>query len=229
MLDPYTDKYKKLKNRIVSGSLNASIHYDFCKKLAEVYECRVLDGDLSRMPHNQRLRLELFVYDQEDCTRINRNPWDQMVQHNIGALRQLYKDAINKSAALAELMSFLNVSEGEIDDLFITLSPFIPCLRWDLNINLDKAIEARFFQQFFPDKAFRILKEFEEVVVLSQVQHLNKIEEEGLGDTITREYVKLLENTSPLTDTFTENRIQLYFEEETYFNNTFGNLRNYLN
>ncbi len=229
MLDPYSEKYKKLKEKLINDTLSSSIHFSFCNKLEEVYQCKVLDCDLTRMQHNQKLRLEIFVFDQADRAKININEWDQIVHHNIDELRNQYKDEINRNPALQELMGYLNVSEAEIDDLFIILSPFIPCLRWDLNINLDKDTEATFFQQFLSDNDFRILKEFEVVVLLSNAQNLTEIEQGGLQETIQTNYVKLLDSTSPIKGAFANHHIHIYFEEEEHFYSTYGNLRNFLN
>lgn len=210
-------------------TLDESVFNGFCLELGKVYDCKVIDCKLTRMPHDNKLRLEVFVYDQGDHSRIDASPWDKVVINKVETLRNLFKEEVRANRRLQHHFGYLNVKSEELDDLFVIVSAFVPCLRWDLNINLDKEIERQFFRHYLGSDDFEILKEFELLVLLVSAENKKRIEDDQLLAKIANGYTNLLIAASSLKEIFNERPVQLFVEEQSYFKSTFGNLRNYLN
>ena len=69
------------------------------------------------MSHNEKLRLEVFVYDEHDVKRIDNSTWDKISINKISLLREEYKKEIERNSRLWNLMNILNVNDKEIDQL----------------------------------------------------------------------------------------------------------------
>ncbi len=227
-MDPDTNLYKRVKEGYLSGKIKESVHRGFCDFIEQLFKIKVLDCDLTRLSHNNKLRLEIIILDNEDLDKIIIG--DSCINlRKINELREEYKKVISQDSKVFDFYKELNVNEIELENLFLVVSSFLDKLRWDLNINLDKRIEKDFFDKHLGIDQYRINKEFEIVLILLRGSKKKEDYDFDQLEEISVEYNILLDKSSPIKGLFKKIKVHCFFENEKEYLEKYGNFRNYLN
>lgn len=228
-MDAYTDLYKRVKNDLINNKLESDTHYPFCEFLSNLYQIRAVACELSRLPRNHVLRLEIIIFNDSDLSIVEIGNWQKIKINKVDQVRKEYKNVVLTNDRFDHLHNQLSIKEQELDNLFVIASSFTDNLRWDLNINLDNKKQEALFDHHFGKNNYRVLKEFEMILVLLKNDQKKSDFDSEKIEVIRKEYNTLLDKTSPIKGIFNINQVHLSIEDELDFLDTYGNLRNYLN
>lgn len=229
MLDPYTKLYQQIKQAYLADELKDALHYPFCEALASHFGISIIACNLVRLPHNGRLHLEIISWSETDQSVIDQSDYTGIKIKDVEFIRNTYLQFAQTDQRIGALLEALNVSTAEIEALFVIASPFVPALIWDLNINLAAEKQECLFDQHFKGYRYKVLKEFNVVVLLLEQAGLDQLPKAWILDKLPIEYRALLQQESPVPDIIKEQSIVFFVEELESFDRQFGNLRNYLN
>lgn len=227
-MDPYSNLYKRIKKEYLNQKIYKSIYREFCDFIEQLFSIKVLDCDLTRLSHNNKLRLEIIILNDYEIDKLTIENSSVNIR-KIKQIREEYKNFNTRIKDRSNYYNELNVQESELEDLFIVVSSFTDNLRWDLNINLNKTLEASFFDAYFGEDQYSIYKEFEVILITLKGSKKKEDYSDRVLDEISIQYSAMIDKLSPVKGIFNNHKIHCFFENEKEYLETYGNFKNYLN